>query len=477
MKEGGIRRALLWLFTVLGFCVAVLSALETRVEQVARLCGYFGGGCLDTAAYTLLGIPVSYLGVGYYVFLAAVLALAPSYTFWAVMMGFGVEMAFAWILWVEKLVCFFCFVNLGVMVVLFALAFRPDRIWQTLGLCLSLFLAFYSMLTFENPLTPPSLPPPEASEIVAKVGETPVSAKDVEGPVATRIYSLRRQIYKLKRDQLDQFLDKVVLHKEAQKQDKTVREFLDGLVAQREEVTQEEVESYYERQKKRWEGQEKTREEILESIRGYLEGLKAEEAVREHLRALRDDYRVEILLEEPPLPFTRVALGESPVMGPEDAPVTVVEFSDYLCPACRAAHPIAQEIKKMYEGRIRWVFKDYPLERHRGAKELAVAARCADEQGTFWQYQDKLFNAPRKPDLDQLRSFARELGMDVEAFTRCVEQEETLPLVEEDVRQAREAGVAATPTFVVNGRLKPGAGSVETFKKLVDEALEAARSQ
>ncbi len=85
-------------------------------------------------------------------------------------------------------------------------------------------------------------------------------------------------------------------------------------------------------------------------------------------------------------------------MGPADALVVVVEFSDYLCPGCRKGYEITKTIRDKYRDRIRWVFKDFPLDRHEGADKMAEAAHCANDQGKFWQYQDLLFSSENTPD-------------------------------------------------------------------------------
>ena len=169
-----------------------------------------------------------------------------------------------------------------------------------------------------------------------------------------------------------------------------------------------------------------------------------------------------------------MSLEGSPTHGPADAAVTVVEFSDYLCPACRQAHEITKEIKDRYAGKIRWVFKDFPLPAHEGADFLAAAARCADDQGKFREYQDKLFAAEEPPNTDQLKAFAEELNLNLDDFTQCLEKEAHLSEVESDVEEAKETGISATPTFLINGRMHTGAPSVEELSEIIDEELERA---
>lgn len=173
-------------------------------------------------------------------------------------------------------------------------------------------------------------------------------------------------------------------------------------------------------------------------------------------------------------PSEEVSLENNPSLGPSDAPVTVVEFSDYLCPACRKAHSITQTIREKYEGKIRWVFKDFPLEAHEGADTLAIAARCAGDQGGFWAYQDRLFGAEGKPGTEALEAFASELDFDTESFSRCLESEAHRSRIEADREEGKRAGVSGTPSFIINGKLKTGPLAVKEFEEIIDEELARA---
>jgi len=162
--------------------------------------------------------------------------------------------------------------------------------------------------------------------------------------------------------------------------------------------------------------------------------------------------------------------GEAPELGPEDAPVTVVEYSDYRCPACRKAHEVVKRVRERNEGRVRWVYRDFPLERHEGAREMAEAAHCAGEQGLFWEYQDAMFHAEEAPDREGLAAQAGRLGADENAFRACLESGRHRERVDRSIREGRQAGVSATPTFFVNGRMAGGAPSEEHLQEMIDEA-------
>ncbi len=155
----------------------------------------------------------------------------------------------------------------------------------------------------------------------------------------------------------------------------------------------------------------------MTQIRAYLQQQKIQQRVLEYAKSLNPKYGVVINLKEPPSPTIQVAIGkDDPVLGPENAPLTIVEFSDYQCPACRKNHEVVRELRGLYKERIRWIFKDFPMPGHKWAKGAALAARCAAEQGKFWQYQDMLFASQDELSPDRLTQFAKELGLPLEPF-------------------------------------------------------------
>ena len=162
-----------------------------------------------------------------------------------------------------------------------------------------------------------------------------------------------------------------------------------------------------------------------------------------------------------------------PAFGSREAPVTVLEFSDYCCPACRKAHETVKQLRSDFADQVRWVFMDFPLDTHAGSRELAAAARCAADQNRFWEFQDIAFCFDRLPGEEELRRLAREMDMDADAFLDCVTRDEHQDLIEESLQAGKAVGVSATPTFFVNGRKLQGAPSPEEFASIIEE--EAAK--
>jgi protein-disulfide isomerase len=130
---------------------------------------------------------------------------------------------------------------------------------------------------------------------------------------------------------------------------------------------------------------------------------------------------------------------------------------------------------KLYEGRVRLVFKDFPLPSHDLARPAHEAARCAGEAGQYWPYHDRLFAA--QPDFERadLVRYAVDLGLDRERFTRCLDERRFAAAVESDVAQGRALGITGTPTFLINGQKLVGAHPVANFRAVIDEALAERR--
>jgi protein-disulfide isomerase len=175
-------------------------------------------------------------------------------------------------------------------------------------------------------------------------------------------------------------------------------------------------------------------------------------------------------------PKIEVTSDGKPSLGTDDAPVTIVEFSDFQCPFCRQMQPTLKRLMAEYEGKVKLVFHDFPLRNiHPQAQKAAEAAQCAAEQKKFWPYHDKLF-AAASLQIDDLKKYAQELELHVEQFTACLDSNKYAGGIDADMQAGQNAGVNATPTFFVNGYPLSGAVAYEHFKELVDAALEQAQS-
>jgi protein-disulfide isomerase len=201
----------------------------------------------------------------------------------------------------------------------------------------------------------------------------------------------------------------------------------------------------------------------LGAIRSELDRMREElAAMRSELRALRE-FLQRLAAGQGPRATATVTTGDNPALGRRDAPVTIVEFSDYECPFCRQfVTATLPTLKSTYvdAGKVRWVFRDFPLEQlHPHARKAAEAAHCAGEQGKYWEMHDVLFSNQQALAADQLPGYAGRLGLDAARFTACLDSGKYADAIQQNLGDGAAAGVRGTPSFVI-GRTRPD-GSVE----------------
>lgn len=178
---------------------------------------------------------------------------------------------------------------------------------------------------------------------------------------------------------------------------------------------------------------------------------------------------------EPTPEFRRYDVPEDddPVFGPQEAPITIIEFSDYECPYCRKWHvEVWPQLQATYGDQIRLVYRDFPLNSiHANAMPAAVAANCAQEQDMYFEFSEKLFNMKLNLGKSTYQAYAEELGLDMGAFNECLESGRYLEEVEADLEYATGLGIRSTPTFFVNGIPVVGAQPFEVFRSLIEKEL------
>jgi len=163
---------------------------------------------------------------------------------------------------------------------------------------------------------------------------------------------------------------------------------------------------------------------------------------------------------------------DSNVLGSHDAKVVIVEFSDFQCPACSAAASIVKELAKEYGDKILVVFRHFPIiSSHPYALRAAAAAEAAGEQGKFWEYHDKLFENQENLKDDDLKKYAKEIGLDMDKFEKAFNSEKLKEKVRADIDAGEKYGVNATPTFFINGEVHRGVIPLEEFRTIIDEEL------
>ena len=171
-----------------------------------------------------------------------------------------------------------------------------------------------------------------------------------------------------------------------------------------------------------------------------------------------------------------VSIDDDAVLGDKNAPVTIIEFSDYECPFCsRFYDQTLPQIKSDYidKGKVKLVYRDFPLSFHPNAQKAAEAAECAGEQGNeeYFKMHDKLFAQGVAGGVSTFKQFAKEIGLDTEKFNSCLDSGKMASEVQKDFNDGQSYGVQGTPAFFVNGKLISGAQPFENFKQVIDGEL------
>ncbi|MEW5854055.1 MAG: thioredoxin domain-containing protein [Myxococcota bacterium] len=217
-------------------------------------------------------------------------------------------------------------------------------------------------------------------------------------------------------------------------------------------------------------------EEVKPQVAQALAQQDMQEAVASIMDEVMQKHQVKWLLPAPKLPKMNVSADDDPVLGNKDAKVTIIEFSDFECPYCARVVETAHAVVKKYDGKVRLVFRDFPLSFHPNAKKAAVAGNCAHEQGKFWPFHDQMFKNQNALDEKALKTYARVAGLDGNAFDKCLTENAAKyeEEIQKDLKDGQVAGVEGTPTFFVNGRPVSGAATMEELSNAVEAALAEA---
>jgi protein-disulfide isomerase len=472
------RKILLGSLGGVGLLFAVLAGVAEHVPWLHSICSGLGDGCQETATYALFNIPLWIYGVLYYVvFMAAVFVERwQPLVDWLVGALLGVEATLVVMMASERMICVYCLGNLVAVLAIFLVVFHKEIFWRTVSLSLLAFLLSFHFIVKLDAAGGAVQAGPDPPQVAAKVGEQEISMAQVEAPLVTQLFDLRREMHRLKREKLDDMIVEALLQQEAAARNMTVQQLVDAeVVSKGITVSDGEVDQYYLENRARlaeWKG---SLDELRNRIRSALQQQKTYQKVMEYARSLESKYPVSDYLEEPVSPYAVLKTEGSPSLGPEDAAVTVFEFSDYECPACRQAHEVVRKVRAHYGQSIRWIFKDYPLRMHEYAREAAAGARCAGDQGKFWEFQDLLYGSKEALTRDTMRKLAADLGLNAELFGSCLDSGKYKEAVEKDLEEAKQAGLDRTPSFLINGRLITGGHGFERFVQMIDEELKKPR--
>ncbi len=302
----------------------------------------------------------------------------------------------------------------------------------------------------------------------AKSGENTDPAAPVakwDGGAITNA-ELDAAVYDQKKQALDQMLVRRLVEQKAKAENISVEDLVKREIQDKlKKPTDEELKKFYDEQAKRQ--PLPPFDQIKDQIVQYLERPQMAAAQQAFVEKLKKDANVVVNLKPP-----RVEVAaEGPSKGPANAPVTIVEFSDYECPYCSRAEEVVNRVMKDYDGKVRLVYRDYPLPIHPQAQKAAEAANCAGDQGKYWEMHEKLFANQQALGVDALKGYAKDLKLDDAKFDKCLDSGEKAKGIEESKKAGEKLGVTGTPAFFINGLQLTGAQPYEEFKTLIDGEL------
>ena len=212
-------------------------------------------------------------------------------------------------------------------------------------------------------------------------------------------------------------------------------------------------------------------EQVRDQVTGALRQRKEKERFFAYVDELKTAHAVANTLPFPDLPRFDVSVDDDPMLGNKDAKVTIVQFAEFQCPYCGKARDSVDQVMKNYEGKVRMVFRDFPLSFHPRAIPAAIAANCAEKQGKYWEVHNDMMSNQRALEESDLTGYATKAGLNLDKWNACRQDPAIAAEVQADVAAGSALGVTGTPAFFINGIMLSGAQPYEQFKTIVDREL------
>jgi protein-disulfide isomerase len=301
--------------------------------------------------------------------------------------------------------------------------------------------------------------------------EQKVTYGELTGRIGPQLTSLEKQKEELIKRGLEGYVIEKLVQAEAKKrgmanEDEFIRAEVEGKAAA---PSEEKIREIFDQARN---SGQLPPEVTLEQVKPEIVRMLGEQGKRERAQALFSELKasadVQILLPEKRVEVAAVG----PSKGPDNAPITIVEFSDFQCPFCSKANASVNEVLKDYEGKVRLVFRHFPLSFHQEAPKAAEASLCAHDQGKFWEYHDTLFAHQQALKVEELKKYAADLGLDTARFNDCLDSGKKAEIVQKDMKEGEKVGVTGTPAFFINGIALSGAVPASDFKSIIDAELK-----
>jgi protein-disulfide isomerase/autonomous glycyl radical cofactor GrcA len=309
-----------------------------------------------------------------------------------------------------------------------------------------------------------------ADKVVATYNGGKITYGELEIEAKPKLQEIQNQMYQARKEVLERMAVERIVKAEAAKKGQTEEQYIQARVEALPVTppSDAEVKDFFDRLKQAGRIPPDTK---MEQIKDQLVQAMVNQQRRTSVQKVIDELRTQANLQiDLPAPRVEVA-ATGPARGPADAKVTIVEFSDFQCPYCGAAFGTVEQLMQQYAGKVKLVFRQFPLPIHPQAEKAAEASLCAADQGKFWEVHDLLFKNQKKLDASDLKTYAASAGLDAAKFAQCLDSGEKKKQVDFDLEAGQAAGVNGTPAFFINGVFLNGALPIEEFKKVIDPEL------
>jgi len=346
-----------------------------------------------------------------------------------------------------------------------------------LSACLGLNLGLAACSDQKAAAAPASVSPSNAASseipnVLATIGDEQITLANVRERVGENLDQMearfRQNRYTLINRTLQEILRDRVLVEEAKKQGKTVDQLVEAETGGPVEPTEAEISAWYIANLTRLNG--RPLDQVRPQIADLLKKERRKQATEKLEARLNEERKVTVLLEPYRFPLNNEG---APSLGPDNAPVTLVEFSDFDCPFCGRFHPTLKQLSDKFGAQLRIVYRQYPIPSlHPNAFKAAEASLCANDQGKFWEMHDTMFQEQGRLSVSELKEKAGRLGMDRKKFDNCLDTGRYTERVQNDIKEGGRAGVTGTPALFVNGvPVEGGAVAMEVVAKAIDGEL------
>jgi protein-disulfide isomerase len=305
------------------------------------------------------------------------------------------------------------------------------------------------------------------NSVVATIAGQPLTADALLERLKPIIYKMKLEAYEVAKKRAEQLVDDMLLLEEAKRRQIGPEEIIRTEVSDKVgNPTEEEIAKFYSENKARIDGDLNS---VRNQIATYLQNESRQRLEEELSARLRKGANIHWLITEPTPPVQNISVDDDPSRGDVNAPVTVVEFTDFQCPACAAMHPVLDEVLKSYGNKVRFVVRDFPLNQHENARKAAEAADAANAQGKFFEYIALLFKNQKALDVPSLKKYASEIGLDRARFDAALDRGMYAAEVKKDIEDGEMYGIGSTPTIFVNG-IQLRTLSAEGLRAAIDRA-------